>query len=59
MKAFRQDPRFMPLAQRLGLVDYWRQSGRWPDFCSEQDLPYDCRAAAESLKAASNEDAAR
>jgi DNA-binding winged helix-turn-helix (wHTH) protein/TolB-like protein/tetratricopeptide (TPR) repeat protein len=43
MKAFRHDKRFMPLAARLGLVAYWRQSGKWPDFCAEPDLPYDCR----------------
>lgn len=46
LKAFRADPRFMPLANRLGLVDFWRSTGRWPDFCSEPDLPYDCRAVA-------------
>jgi len=49
MKAFRRDPRFMPLAKRLGLVDYWVKSNRWPDFCAEPDLPYDCRAVARSL----------
>jgi DNA-binding winged helix-turn-helix (wHTH) protein/TolB-like protein len=49
MKALRADPRFMPLAHRLGLVDYWRSTGRWPDFCAEPDLPYDCRAVAETL----------
>jgi hypothetical protein len=41
----------MPLAHRMGLVDYWIESGRWPDFCSEPDLPYDCRAAAEAVNA--------
>jgi TolB-like protein/tetratricopeptide (TPR) repeat protein len=49
MKAFRQDPRFVPLAKRLGLLDYWQRSGHWPDFCSEPDLPYDCRKAAAAL----------
>lgn len=28
----RRDPRFIPLAQRIGLLDYWRH-GRPPDFC--------------------------
>jgi len=46
MKGFRQAPRFMPLAKQLGLADYWRESGRWPDFCAEPDLPYDCKAEA-------------
>lgn len=49
LKAFRQDPRFMPLAKRLGFVDYWLKSGHWPDFCREPDLPYDCKAVARSL----------
>ena len=49
MKRFRADPRFMPLAKRLGLVDYWRQSGRWPDFCLALDRPYDCEATARAL----------
>jgi Flp pilus assembly protein TadD len=49
MAAFRRDPRFMPLADRLGLVDYWLQSGHWPDFCAEPGLPYDCRAVARRL----------
>lgn len=38
MRALRADPRFWPLVQRIGLVDYWRASGRWPDFCSEPGL---------------------
>jgi tetratricopeptide (TPR) repeat protein len=44
--AMRRDPRFMTLAAKLGLVDYWRTSGHWPDFCSEPGLPYDCKAEA-------------
>jgi hypothetical protein len=31
----------MPLAAKIGLVDYWEQSGKWPDFCAEPGLPYD------------------
>jgi DNA-binding winged helix-turn-helix (wHTH) protein/TolB-like protein/tetratricopeptide (TPR) repeat protein len=42
--AMRSDPRFMALARRLGLVAYWRGAGRWPDFCAEPGLRYDCRA---------------
>lgn len=45
----RRDPRFMPLMQRAGLIEYWRTSDRWPDFCAEPDLPYDCRAEAARL----------
>jgi hypothetical protein len=49
--AIRRDPRFMQLAQRLGLLDYWRTTGHWPDFCSEPGLPYDCKALAAKLAA--------
>ena len=41
----RADPRFMPLAKRLGLVAIW-QATKWPDFCTAHDAPYDCRAEA-------------
>jgi TolB-like protein/DNA-binding winged helix-turn-helix (wHTH) protein len=44
--AMRRDPRFMPLAARLGLVDYWRGTGKWPDFCMGPHAEIDCRAAA-------------
>jgi hypothetical protein len=47
----RRDPRFMQLAARLGLVDYWRSSGHWPDFCSEPGLPYNCRDTATKIAA--------
>jgi hypothetical protein len=45
----RRDPRFMKLAARLGLVDYWRTSAHWPDFCSDPTLPYNCKAVAAQL----------
>lgn len=49
MRSIRSDPRFMALAARLKLLDYWQQSGNWPDFCSEPQLPYDCEAEAAKL----------
>jgi hypothetical protein len=49
MKLFRQDPRFMQVAKHLGLVDYWQSGGKWPDFCFEPGLPYECRAEAAKL----------
>lgn len=42
----RADPRFMQVAARVGLVRYWRQTGNWPDFCSSEKLPYDCKTKA-------------
>ncbi|MGD9981580.1 MAG: tetratricopeptide repeat protein [Hyphomonadaceae bacterium] len=47
--AMRADPRFMPLMKDLGLLAYWRSSGRWPDFCREPGLPHRCEAEAERL----------
>lgn len=35
MAAFRSDPRFAELAETLGLVHYWRETGNWPDYCRQ------------------------
>ena len=48
-EALHRDRRFMEVATRLGLVDYWRASGKWPDFCFDPDLPYDCKTEAAKL----------
>jgi hypothetical protein len=32
MKAAWSDARFAPLLKRIGLEEYWRQSGTQPDF---------------------------
>jgi len=45
----RRDPRFMDVARRIGLTDYWRKSGSWPDFCNDSSLPYDCQEEATRL----------
>jgi class 3 adenylate cyclase/TolB-like protein/Flp pilus assembly protein TadD len=42
----RRDPRFMGLIRDTGLIQYWRETDRWPDFCSERDLPYNCQEQA-------------
>ncbi|MFI4935187.1 MAG: TIR domain-containing protein [Caulobacterales bacterium] len=49
--ALRHDPRFIGLAARIGLVDYWRATGKWPDFCAEPDLPYSCTVEAAKVAA--------
>jgi class 3 adenylate cyclase/TolB-like protein len=36
------DPRYMELMGHSGLLDYWRRSGMWPDFCADVRLPYRC-----------------
>jgi hypothetical protein len=38
----RADPRFLPLMQKLGYVDYWKQTKTQPDVCAtaeERDIP--------------------
>jgi tetratricopeptide (TPR) repeat protein len=37
----RRDPRYIPIAERTGLLAYWR-TGRLPDFCTRQHEPI-CR----------------
>lgn len=49
----RSDPRFMTIAERLGLMSYWQDSGHWPDFCSDPGLGYDCKAQAAKVRASS------
>ena len=38
-------------AQRVGLLQFWQSSGKWPDFCFDPDLPYDCKKEAAKLSA--------
>lgn len=49
LAGLRRDPRFMAVAKRIGLLDYWKSSGKWPDFCEDPTLPYDCKAEAAKL----------
>ncbi len=54
-EALRRDPRFAQVCVRLGLHDYWRSTGLWPD-CAAQIAPfYDfqtaCTKAASDLAA--------
>jgi hypothetical protein len=50
--ALRRDRRFIALATKIGLVDYWRSTGKWPDFCADPMLPYSCVKEAERLAGA-------
>lgn len=47
MAEVRRDPRFWRLVDDIGLVDFWRGYGRWPDFCSDRRVPVDCPAMAD------------
>jgi len=42
MPELRNDPRFVRLCARLGLVEFWTTTGKWPD-CADE-VPYDFRA---------------
>jgi TolB-like protein len=42
----RSDPRFITLCARLGLVEYWLSTRKWPD-CADT-VPYDFRAECET-----------
>ena len=37
------------LAKARSIADSLEGAGHWPDFCSEPDLPYDCKAEAAKL----------
>lgn len=43
------DPRSIAAAARLRLLRYWETSGKWPDFCSDPKLPYNCKKEAAKL----------
>ncbi|HRP09743.1 MAG TPA: adenylate/guanylate cyclase domain-containing protein [Terricaulis sp.] len=42
----RRDRRFIELMKDTGLIQFWRESGRWPDFCAAPDLTYNCQEEA-------------
>lgn len=48
MPELRNDLRFVPLCARLGLVEFWLATGKWPDCVDE--VPYDFKAACENAR---------
>ena len=48
MPEIRNDPRFVRLCARLGLVAFWLTSGKWPD-CADT-TPYDFRSECEKAR---------
>jgi len=54
MPELRNDPRFVRLCARLGLVEFWLATGRWPD-CVD-DVPYDFKAECEKARGVPTEE---
>ncbi len=48
MPELRNDPRFVGLCARLGLVEFWLTTGKWPD-CADE-VPYDFREACAKAR---------
>ncbi len=48
---FRRDRRFVQLCARLGLVDYWLMTQKWPDCIDEVAPYYDFKAECERVAA--------
>lgn len=54
--ALRRNPRFFAKMESVGMVRRWENSGRWPDFCADPALPYDCQASARKMAQATQGD---
>jgi len=50
MRDVWRDPRSMAAAAHMGLLHYWKATGKWPDFCTDPTLPYDCRKEAAKYR---------
>jgi len=48
MPEMRNDPRFAQLCARLGLVEFWMTTDKWPD-CADE-VPYDFKAACAGVQ---------
>jgi tetratricopeptide (TPR) repeat protein len=50
MRDVWRDPRSIAGAAHVGLLRYWKVSGKWPDFCFDPTLPYDCKKEAAKYR---------
>jgi adenylate cyclase len=55
MPELRSDPRFARLCARLGLVEFWLETGKWPD-CADE-VPYDFKAECAKVQDVPKEEA--
>jgi len=46
----RRDPRVMELFDVTGQLDYWLESDNWPDYCTDLELPYECKETARQFR---------
>ncbi len=54
MAELRNDPRFARLCARLGLVEFWMATGKWPECTAE--VPYDFKAECQKVRDVPKED---
>ena len=54
MPELRNDPRFLRLCARLGLVEFWLATKKWPD-CAEE-VPYDFRGECGRVREVAKEE---
>jgi len=54
MPELRSDPRFVNLCARLGLVEFWLATEKWPDCATE--VPYDFEAACAQARSVPKEE---
>jgi hypothetical protein len=54
MPELRNDRRFPQLCARLGLVEFWMATGKWPDCVDE--VPYDFEAGCAKVQHVSKDD---
>jgi TolB-like protein/class 3 adenylate cyclase len=54
MPELRNDPRFARLCARLGLVEFWTATAKWPDCVDE--VPYDFKGECERVRHVPKED---
>jgi len=50
MRNVWRDPRSIAGAAHVGFLRFWEKSGRWPDFCADPTLPYDCKKEAAKYR---------
>jgi len=45
----RADPRFLPVVEKRGLMEYWRATKSQPDACETENVPF-CRELKQAAR---------